>query len=393
MANGLEMVYNAIGGAGGELSGFLKAEELRRLQEEADRKAQAERDALLTESQQSMSDLDRQLAEYSQKAQGLGIALPEPGSIDEQIFRATSGIGQTPVPGRSFGQTMAPRIAGEGTQLPTSKTEWAPSSAESAVSADMIRASRDILSGRPAVDPTAYRKRLELLNGLALKAASRPSTSSMAAQFNKNAESGSDFMTREGSIANDARARQGSLAGMLMGDRAQAARDKQHTQYVEGQQNARSAAQIASQERIQKEKNEIDKGREQRLEDKELRLLIGTLNQYGKTKEANKIQMLRDVRDVENGDLSVDRFLDVYPTASVEEQGWGPMKKKVVKGLDIKAAQEALARGDAIIAQAREELARRAGSATPLPENPAINPVAQPQNLPNLNDPRQPRVF
>lgn len=372
MATGLDMIYNAIGGAGGTLSGHLRETELARLQAEASARAQAERDALLEESNRLMADIDKQYAERTAQAQELGVEVPKPGSIDDQIFRATGGFARSP--SLSPGMPMAP---GGGTQLPiaTPKTEWAPSQAEAAVSADTIRASKDLLSGRPSIDMSRYLKRLEAMQGLAVKAGSRPSTKELASIYKDQQNEATSFMKESGNIADAGRTRQGVLAGSLMGDRALSARDRQGTEFKEAQSTARNNADNAASERMAKEKNALDKKREERMEDKELRLLIGTLNQYGKTKDANQVQMLKDVRAVENDDLSVERFLDAYPTAAVVEEGYGPFKKKVVKGLDLKAAHESLARGDAIISQAREELAKRAGSATAPAENPAIQPA------------------
>ena len=401
MASGLEMLYNAIGSGGQTLSGHLRETELKRLQLEAEAQAQVERDALLAEYQK-LEDLDRQQAEYGQKAQELGISPPAAGSIDDQIFRATGGFARSP----ALRLSMAPQ---GGTQLPTStpRTEWAPSQAESMISADALRASKDLLSGRKSIDTDRYRKNMEALRGLAIRASSRPSTSAMAKTFDEQSKTSSEFMTREGSIADAGRSLQGTLAGRFIEGRQRSADSRQQTEFEQKNANWRASQQNALAERMAKEKNALEAKKESRMEDKELRLLIGTLNQYGKTKDANQIQMLKDVRAVENNELSVDRFLDAYPTASVQEEGFGPFKKKVVKGLDLKAAHEALARGDAVISQAREELANRAGSATAPAMNPAIVPLRSsglggkmlpdttraPSGLPYLNNPTKPRVF
>lgn len=370
MATGLEMLYNAIVSGGSTLSGHLRETELARLQAEASARAQAERDALLEESNRLMADIDKQYAERTAQAQELGVEVPKPGSIDDQIFRATGGFARSP--GLSPGMPMAP---GGGTQLPISapKTEWAPSAAEAAVSADTIRASKDLLSGRPSIDMSRYLKRLEAMQGLALKAGSRPSTKDLASIYKDQQKEATDFMKESGSIADAGRTRQGVLAGSLMGERAKSAMDRQGTEFKEAQSTARNNADNAAAERMAKEKNALEAKKESRMEDKELRLQQAQLIAAGKLGEAQKAKMLADVKALQAGDISKEAFLLAYPNAKVEKGFFGGTE---VVGLDLKGAQESVNRALVLLPQYQDELARRAGAVTPSSGTPSITPPA-----------------
>lgn len=397
MANGLEMLYNAIGGAGSSLSGHLRETELNRIAAEAAARDQAERDAFALEAQKALDDQNLQAAEYARKAQELGIDVPAPGSIDAQIFQATGGLGMRPL--------SVPAVGG-GTQLPVSSpnTEWAPSAAEAAITADSLRAGKDLLSGRPALNPDIYRKRLELIEGLKLRAASRPSTKGMVDALNDQSRNFSDFMTREGTIRDEGRKLQGTLSGRFFENRAQSARDRQSDAFREQNANQRAREQNALQERIAKDKNDLEAKKEARMEDKELRLQQAQLIAAGKLGEAQKAKMLADVKALQSGDLSKEAFLLAYPNAKVEKTFFGGTN---VVGLDLQEAQQSVNRALVLLPQYQDELARRVGPPTPGAQNPAIQPIRSsglggnmypavtPAGgaLPNLNNPSKPRVF
>ena len=374
MATGLEMLYNAIGGAGGTLSGHLRESELRRLQVEAELRAQAERDALLEKTNSELADFDKKYAATKDQAQELGVQMPPPGSIDEQIFQATGNFGFTPSPRGSIGQTRMPSQGG-GTQIPVStpRTEWAPSQAEAAVSADAIRATKELLTGKPAIDTNRYYERLKLIDGLQRLAASRPSTSGMASTLGDQTKASSDFMTREGVIANDGRQLQSGIAGRFMDNRATSARERQGTEYVQGQTNARNNANNAVQKQIAAARLEHEKKVETRLEDKEVRLQQAQLIAGGKLGEAIRLQKTNDVKAVEAGALSKSAFLQKYPTAKIAST-WhgGVFGEGDLTGLNTPEADAMVSRALLLLPEYQDELARRAGAATGAPANPAI---------------------
>lgn len=378
MATGLDMIYNAIGGAGGTLSGHLRETELARLQAEASARAQAERDALLEESNRLMADIDKQYAERTAQAQELGVQVPTPGTIDDQIFRATGGFARSP----SLSQPGTPMAPGGGTQLPaaTPRTEWAPSQAEAAVSADTIRASKDLLSGRPSIDMSRYLKRLEAMQGLAVKAGSRPSTKELASIYKDQQNEATSFMKESGNIADAGRTRQGVLAGSLMGDRALSARDRQGTEYVQGQTNARNNADNATSERINKANNAEKQKDRIRMEDKELRLLAKDLETSGKNEDARKVRMIADLQKVYSGDMDQKVFKTAYPEAKIDDPIIGSMN---ISNLPVAEQDSIINARRRITDQMRAELANRVGDKSPVPGNPAVTipGIGSPVNL------------
>ena len=391
MATGLEMLYNAIGGAGGTLSGHLRESELRRLQVEAELRAQAERDALLEKTNSELADFDKKYAATKSQAQELGVQMPSPGSIDEQIFQATGNFGFTPIPRGSIGQTRLP-VQGGGTQIPVStpRTEWAPSQAEAAVSADAIRATKELLTGKPAIDTNRYYERLKLIDGLQRLAASRPSTSGMASTLGDQTKASSDFMTREGAIANDGRQLQGSIAGRFMDNRALSARDRQGTEYVQGQTNARNNADNATRESIARAGREADEKNAVRAEDKEIRLQYpnefkAVKNDEAFVREANKDLGLFISEDPK---MSEETFKARYPYAVIEREPtpfekWQAKltgrkveatgKVKRVTNLIPRETMEDIVRRKNLLRQREAELAKRAGPITNTPDNPALS--------------------
>lgn len=377
MASGLDMLYNAIGGAGSTLSGHLRETELARLQAEAELRAQAERDALLERTNRELADFDKKYSETNSRAQELGMQLPAPGSIDDQIFRATGGFARSP--GLSPGMPMAP---GGGTQLPvaTPRTEWAPSQAEAAVSADAIRATKELLSGKSAVDTDRFFKRLELVQGAQRRAASRPSTSGMSATLGDQAKGLSDFMTREGVIANDGRQLQSGIAGKFMDNRALSARDRQGTEYKEGQANARNNADNATSERINKANNAEKQKDRIRMEDKELRLLAKDLETSGKNEDARKVRMIADLQKVYSGDMDQKVFKTAYPDAKIDDPIIGSMN---ISNLPVAQQDSIINARRRITDQMRAELANRVGDKSPVPGNPAVTipGIGSPVNL------------
>ena len=360
------MLYNAIGSGGQTLSGHLRETELKRLQLEAEAQAQVERDALLAEYQK-LEDLDRQQAEYGQKAQELGISPPAAGSIDDQIFRATGGFARSP----ALRLSMAPQ---GGTQLPTStpRTEWAPSQAESMISADALRASKDLLSGRKSIDTDRYRKNMEALRGLAIRASSRPSTSAMAKTFDEQSKTSSEFMTREGSIADAGRSLQGTLAGRFIEGRQRSADSRQQTEFEQKNANWRASQQNASAERMNKDRLEEKEKDRERLEAKELRLQQQALINAGKFAEAQKAKLLADVKAVRAGDLTMADFLQAHPKTATDTGFFGGVD---IRKLDLTEMQNQVDRAVFLLPQYQDELARRAEYATPSPANPAIVPL------------------
>lgn len=375
MASGLDMLYNAIGGAGSTLSGHLRESELARLQVEAELRAQAERDALLERTNRELADFDKKYSDTKSQAQDLGMQLPAPGSIDDQIFRATGGFGFTPNPRMSLGQTTSPAQGG-GTQIPVStpRTEWAPSQAEAAVSADAIRATKELLSGKSAIDTDRFFKRLELVQGAQRRAASRPSTSGMSATLGDQAKGLSDFMTREGAIANDGRQLQGSIASRFMDNRALSARDRQGTEYVQGQTNARNAAGIASAERIANARDKKDEAKQARMEDKETRLQQNAAREHMKILKGEIKSAQEDEVKVISGAMEIDDFKRKYPHAEVENPFWGSPRitKRAVRD-DLVKQVEYL---DQYLTDSEIELARRTGTASATPENAALRAAA-----------------
>lgn len=372
MATGLDMIYNAIGGVGGTLSGHLRESELRRLQVEAELRAQAERDAFLEESNRVMSGIDKEYADRTAQAQELGVQVPTPGTIDDQIFRATGGFARSP----SLSQPGTPMAPGGGTQLPaaTPRTEWAPSQAEAAVSADAIRANKDLLTGRSAIDTSRYLKRLEAINGLQRSAASRPSTKDMVGALNDQAKGYSDFMTREGSIANDGRQLQGSIAGRFMDNRALSARDRQGTEYVQGQTNARNNANNAANERIANARDKKDEAKQARMEDNETRLQQNAAREHMKILKGEIKSAQEDEAKVVSGAMEIDDFKRKYPHADVEDPFWGnPRVTKSAVRDDLVKQVEYL---DNYLVDSEIELAKRTGTASATPENAALRAAA-----------------
>jgi len=389
VANGLEMLYNAIGGAGSTLSGHLRETELNRLAAEAAARSQAERDAMIEESNRLMADIDRQYAERTAQAQELGIDVPKPGTIDDQIFRATGGFARSPAisgPGASL-------VPGGGTQIPvgTPRTEWAPSQAEAAVSADTIRASKDLLSGRPSIDMSRYLKRLEAMQGLALKAGSRPSTKDLASIYKDQQKEATDFMTREGAIRDEGRKLQGTLDGRFFENRAQSARDRQSDAFREQNANQRAREQNALQERIAKDREESKKKDQARLEAKELRLQAEAYSKAGQREFAQKLGILAKMKDVEAGDLSVENFKAAFPDAKTQEKMFGGSE---LTGYDFsKMIQDQIDRTNAM-KQYNYLHGAEAGIAPPAQiGKPVPTSLAQYAPMPNLNDLNNPRVF
>lgn len=387
MASGLDMLYNAIGGAGSTLSGHLRESELRRLQVEAELRAQAERDAFLEESKRVMSGIDKEYADRTAQAQELGVQVPTPGTIDDQIFRATGGFARSP----SLSQPGTPMAPGGGTQLPaaTPRTEWAPSQAEAAVSADAIRANKDLLTGRSAIDTSRYLKRLEAINGLQRSAASRPSTKDMVGALNDQAKGYSDFMTREGAIANDGRQLQGSIAGRFMDNRALSARERQGTEYVQGQTNARNEADNASRERTAAADRIAKEKAAARMEDKETRLQQGPVRDRYKLVRSDiksaqdEIKIAQaDEASVVSEDMDIDAFEKKYPHAKVTKAyPWSDrvIEKSAVKDETVQKLQEDMIKAQYLeqyLADSEIELAKRTGTASATPENAAIRAAA-----------------
>ena len=378
------MLYNAIGGAGSTLSGHLRETELNRIAAEAAARDQAERDAFALEAQKVLSDHNLQAAEYARKAQELGIDVPAPGSIDAQIFQATGGLGMRPL--------SVPAVGG-GTQLPVSspKTEWAPSAAEAAITADALRAGKELLSGRPVLNPDTYRKRLELIEGLKLRAASRPSTQGMVSALNDQSKNFSDFMTREGAIRDEGRKLQATLAGRFFENRAQSARDRQSDVYREQNANQHAREQNAMQERIAKEREESKKKDQARLEAKELRLQAEAYSKAGQREFAQKLGILAKMKDVEAGDLSVENFKAAFPDAKTEEKMFGGLK---LTGYDFsKMIQDQIDRTNAM-KQYNYLHGAEAGIAPPVPMGKSVPtslapyaPIPKPPNLNTKNRP------
>lgn len=378
------MLYNAIGGAGRTLSGHLRETELSRIADEAAARDQEERDAFALEAQKVLNDQNLQAAEYARKAQELGIDVPAPGSIDAQIFQATGGLGMRPL--------SVPAVGG-GTQLPVSspKTEWAPSAAEAAITADSLRAGKELLSGRPALNPDTYRKRLELIEGLKLRAASRPSTQGMVSALNDQAKNFSDFMTREGTIRDEGRKLQATLAGRFFENRSQSARDRQSDVYREKNANQRAREQNAMQERIAKEREESKKKDQARLEAKELRLQAEAYSKAGQREFAQKLEILAKMKDVEAEDLTVEAFKAAFPDAKTEEKMFGGSE---LTGYDFsKMIQDEIDRTNAM-KQYNYLHGAEAGIAPPVPMGKAVPtslaPYAPIPKLPNLNTKNRP---
>lgn len=372
------MLYNAIGGAGSTLSGHLRETELSRIAAEAAARDQAERNALLERTDRELAEFDAKYSDARSRAQELGMQLPAPGSIDDQIFRATGGFARSPAlsgPGASL-------IPGGRTQLPvaTPRTEWAPSQAEAAVSADAIRATKELLSGKSAVDTDRFFKRLELVQGAQRRAASRPSTSGMSATLGDQAKGLSDFMTREGVIANDGRQLQSGIAGKFMDNRATSARDRQGTEYKEGQANARNNADNATSERINKANNAEKQKDRIRMEDKELRLLAKDLETSGKNEDARKVRMIADLQKVYSGDMDQKVFKTAYPDAKIDDPIIGSMN---ISNLPVAQQDSIINARRRITDQMRAELANRVGDKSPVPGNPAITipGIGSPVNL------------
>jgi hypothetical protein len=375
------MLYNAIGGAGSTLSGHLRETESRRLQVEAELRAQAERDALLERTNRELADFDKKYSETNSKAQELGMQLPAPGSIDDQIFRSTGEFGFTPNPRMAFGQTTSLTQRG-GTQIPVStpRTEWAPSQAESAVSADAIRATKELLSGKSVIDTDRFFKRLELIQGAQRDASRRPSTSGMATTLGDQAKGLSDFMTREGVIANDGRQLQSGIAGKFMDNRALSARDRQGTEYKERQANARNNADNATSERINKANNAEKQKDRIRMEDRELRLLAKDLETSGKNEDARKVRMIADLQKVYTGDMDQKVFKTAYPDAKIDDPIIGSMN---ISNLPVAQQDSIINARRRITDQMRAELANRVGDKSPVPGNPAVTipGIGSPVNL------------
>lgn len=375
------MLYNAIGGAGSTLSGHLRETELARLQVEAELRAQAERDVLLERTNRELADFDKKYSETNSRAQELGMQLPAPGSIDDQIFRATGEFGFTPNPRMALGQTISPAQGGR-TQIPVStpRTEWAPSQAESAVSADAIRATKELLSGKSAIDTDRFFKRLELIQGAQRDASRRPSTSGMATTLGDQAKGLSDFMTREGVIANDGRQLQSGIAGKFMDNRALSARDRQGTEYVQGQTNARNNADNATAERINKANNAEKQKDRIRMEDRELRLLAKDLETSGKNEDARKVRMIADLQKVYTGDMDQKVFKTAYPDAKIDDPIIGSMN---ISNLPVAQQDSIINARRRITDQMRAELANRVGDKSPVPGNPAVTipGIGSPVNL------------
>ena len=372
MATGLDMIYNAIGGAGGTLSGHLRETELRRLQVEAELRAQAERDAFNEETNRKIADFEKQYSDTKAQAQELGMQLPDPGSIDEQIYRATGSFARSP----ALSMPGTPMAPGGGTQLPiaTPRTEWAPSQAESAVSADAIRATKELLTGKSAIDTGKHFKRLELLQGIQRDAARRPSTSGMATILGDQAKGLSDFMTREGTIANDGRQLQGSIAGRFMDNRALSARDRQGTEYVQGQTNARNNANNAANERIANARDKKDEAKQARMEDKETRLQQNAAREHMKILKGEIKSAQEDEAKVTSGAMEIDDFKRKYPHAEVEDPFWGnPRVTKSAVRDDLVKQVEYL---DNYLVDSEIELAKRTGTASATPENAALRAAA-----------------
>lgn len=378
MANGLEMLYNAIGGAGSTLSGHLRETELNRLAAEAEARSQAERDALLERTNRELAEFNAKYSDARSRAQDLGMQLPSPGSIDDQIFRATGGFARSPaisIPGTS----LSP---GGGTQLPVGspRTEWAPSQAEAAVSADAIRATKELLSGKSAIDTDRYLKLLELLQGAQLRAASRVSTSGMASTIGDQAKSLSDFMTREGVIANDGRQLQSGIAGKFMDSRSLSARDRQSTGFKEAQATARNNADNAANERINKANNAEKQKDRIRMEDKELRLLAKDLEASGKNEDARKVRMIADLQKVYTKEMDLKVFKTAYPEAKIDDPIIGSMN---ISNLPVAQQDSIINARRRITDQMRAELANRVGDKSPVPGNPAVTipGIGSPVNL------------
>ena len=382
MATGLEMLYNAIGSGGSTLSGHLRETELRRLQVEAELRAQAERDALLEKTNRELANFDKKYAATKDQAQELGVQMPPPGSIDEQIFQATGNFGFTPSPRGSIGQTRMPSQGG-GTQIPVStpRTEWAPSQAEAAVSADAIRATKELLTGKPAIDTNRYYERLKLIDGLQRLAASRPSTSGMASTLGDQTKASSDFMTREGAIANDGRQLQSGIAGRFMDNRATSARERQGTEYVQGQTNARNNADNATRESIARAGREADEKRYEREETKNLQKQLGENRAAIKMGESFKKQAFSDLALLMSGSNKMDEatFQSKYPQAVIEKnKGYlggmiGGGKIEGVKNLIPPDVITEIVRMTNENQQIESEIARRIGTKTDAPVNPAVS--------------------
>lgn len=388
MATGLEMLYNAIGSGGSTLSGHLRETELARLQAEAEIRAQAERDALLEKTNRQLADFDKKYADKQSQAAELGMELPPPGSIEDQIFRGSGGFGFTPNPRGNIGQTRVPAQGG-GTQLPISspRTEWAPSAAEAAVTADAIRANKELLTGKSAIDTNRFFERLALIEGAQRLAASRKSTSGMAGTLGEQAKANSDFMTREGVIANDGRQLQAGIAGRFMDNRATSARDRQGTEYKEGQANLRNDADNASRERAAAADRKSREEQAARSEDKEIRQQYPNVLKAVKNDEAYEREAYKDLGLLMSDKMDEDAFMAKYPEAVIEREatfgdkavGAFPGQKveasgkvKSVRNLIPPDKMEDIVRRRMDLRQRDAELAKRAGNMTNTPNNPAL---------------------